>query len=76
MKINQRNFLAQQKALSTLFLPFFVNERNKLHCKFQILVMRKNSQNEHIIVHFEYAFTCHYSKTVWLTEKRDKNYSL
>ena len=31
--------------------------------------MRKNTQNEHIIVHFEYVFTCHYSKTVWLAEK-------
>ena len=29
---------------------------------------RKNTQNEHIIAHFEYFFTCHYSKTVWLAE--------
>ena len=28
----------------------------------------KNTQNEHIIAHFEYFFTCHYSKTVWLAE--------
>ena len=25
-------------------------------------------KNEHIIAHFEYSFTCHYSKTVWLAE--------
>ena len=25
-------------------------------------------QNEHIIVHFEHFFTCHYSTTVWLAE--------
>ena len=30
--------------------------------------MRKNTQNEHIIAHFEYFFTCHYSKTVWFAE--------
>ena len=29
---------------------------------------KKNTQIEHIIAHFEYFFTCHYSKTVWLTE--------
>ena len=28
----------------------------------------KNTQNEHIIAHFEYFFTCHYNKTVWLAE--------
>ena len=28
----------------------------------------KNTQNEHIIAHFEYFFTCYYSKTVWLAE--------
>ena len=28
----------------------------------------KNTQNEHIIAHFEYFFTCHYSKTIWLVE--------
>ena len=32
------------------------------HCE------KKNTQNEHIIAHFEYFFTCHYSKTVWLAE--------
>ena len=30
--------------------------------------MRKKTQNEHIIVHFEYCFTCRYSKAVWLAE--------
>ena len=30
--------------------------------------MRKNTENEHIIAHFEYFFTCQYSKTVWLAE--------
>ena len=29
---------------------------------------KKKTQNEHIIAHFEYFFTCHYSKTVWLAE--------
>ena len=29
---------------------------------------KKITQNEHIIAHFEYFFTCHYSKTVWLAE--------
>ena len=29
---------------------------------------KKNTQNEHIISHFVYFFTCHYSKTVWLAE--------
>ena len=29
---------------------------------------KKNTQNEHIIANFEYFFTCHYSKTVWLAE--------
>ena len=40
-------------------------------CTLQILGSRykkKNTQNEHIIAHFEYFFTCHYSKTVWLAE--------
>ena len=30
--------------------------------------MGKNTQNEHIIAHFEYFLTCPYSKTVWLSE--------
>ena len=39
------------------------------HCKSLILILRKqNTQNEHIIAHFEYFFTFHYSKTVWLAE--------
>ena len=25
----------------------------------------KKTQNEHIIAHFEYFFTCHYGKSVW-----------
>ena len=29
---------------------------------------KKNTQNEHIIAHFEYFFTGHCSKTVWLAE--------
>ena len=29
---------------------------------------KKNTQNEHIIAHFEHFFTYHYSKTVWLAE--------
>ena len=29
---------------------------------------KKTTQNEHIIAHFEYFFTCHYSNTVWLAE--------
>ena len=29
---------------------------------------KKDTQNEHINAHFEYFFTCHYSKTVWLAE--------
>ena len=29
---------------------------------------KKNTQNQHIIAHFEYLFTCHYSKTVWLAK--------
>ena len=29
---------------------------------------KKNTQNEHIIAHFEYFFTCHYSETIWLAE--------
>ena len=29
---------------------------------------KENTQNEHMIAHFEYFFTCHYSKTVWLAE--------
>ena len=29
---------------------------------------KKNSQNDPIIFHFEYFFTCHYSKTVLLAE--------
>ena len=33
---------------------------------------KKNTQNEHLIAHFEYFFTCHYSKTVWLTENLNK----
>ena len=36
--------------------------------KFLILILRKNTQNERIIAHFEYFFTCHYTKTVWLAE--------
>ena len=30
--------------------------------------MGKNTQNEHIIAHFEYFLTCPYSQTVWLSE--------
>ena len=29
---------------------------------------KRNTQNAHIIAHFEYCFTCHYSKTVSLAE--------
>ena len=29
---------------------------------------KKNAQNERITAHFEYFFTCHCSKIVWLTE--------
>ena len=29
---------------------------------------KKNTQNEDITAHFEYFFTCHYSKTVWFPE--------
>ena len=29
---------------------------------------KKNTQNEYLIAHFEYFFTCNYSKIVWLTE--------
>ena len=29
---------------------------------------KKNTQNEHIIAHFEYFFACHYSKILWLAE--------
>ena len=29
---------------------------------------KKNTQNEQRIAHFEYFFTCHYSKTVWLAD--------
>ena len=29
---------------------------------------KENTQNEHMIAHFEYFFTSHYSKTVWLAE--------
>ena len=32
------------------------------------LLWEKNTQNKHIMAHFEYFFTCHYSKTVWLAE--------
>ena len=28
----------------------------------------KNTQNDHIIAHFDYFFTCHNSKTIFLTE--------
>ena len=30
--------------------------------------MRKKIHNEHMMTHFEYFLTCHYSKTVWLAE--------
>ena len=34
-----------------------------------ILILRKKkSKNEHIIAHFEYFFTCHYSKAAWFDE--------
>ena len=29
---------------------------------------KKNTQNEQRIAHFEYFFTCHCSKTVWLAD--------
>ena len=29
---------------------------------------KKKTQNEHITAHFEYFVTCHYRKTVWLTQ--------
>ena len=35
---------------------------------FWFSLLEKNTQNEHIIAHFEYFLTCHYSKTVWLAE--------
>ena len=36
---------------------------------------KKNTQNEYLIAHFGYFFTCHYSKTR-RESQRDKNYSL
>ena len=29
---------------------------------------KRNTENELIIVHIEYFFTCHYSKTIWLAD--------
>ena len=65
-----KSFLRKKNLLS--------KEKFQMHCKFLILIMRKNTQNEHIIAHFEYFFTCHYSKTVWLAESLNeiKNYLL
>ena len=52
-----------------LNLSFIFKLRLQLHCKFLILILRKkNTQNEHIIAHFEYFFICHYIKTIWLAE--------
>ena len=53
---------------------FFPNQ----HSNFLTLILIKNNQNEHTIAHFEYFFTCHYSRTVWLAENLNeiKNYSL
>ena len=54
--------------VSILIFQNIINKLN-MHCKFLILILRKkNTQNKHIIAHFEYFFTCHYSKTVWLAE--------
>ena len=33
-----------------------------------IILRKKNTQNEDIIAHLEYFFTCHYSKNVWIAE--------
>ena len=48
-------------------------KNDNIHCKIHDNIPdshfeKKNTQNEHIIAHFEYFFTCHYSKTVWLAE--------
>ena len=55
-----------------------VNNSLYLHCKFLILLWEKKYLNEHIIAHYVYFFTFHYSKTVWLAENltEKKNYSL
>ena len=62
-KCVSRNFIELISIVNFMFL----------HCKFLILIMRKkNTQNDHIIAHFEYFFTCHYSKTIWLAENLNK----
>ena len=43
-----------------------------IHCKFVILVMKKYTQNEHVIVHFKYFCTSRYSKTVWLADNHNE----
>ena len=41
---------------------------NKCSANSWFALWEKNAQNERIIAHFEYFFTCHCSKIVWLTE--------
>ena len=51
-----------------------IREKVKTKKKLQILssswfsLWENNTQNEHTIAHFEYFFTFHYSKAVWLVE--------
>ena len=50
-------------------IQYYLQRLTKFHtANSWSLLWEKSTQNEHIIAHFEYFFTCHYSKTVWLAE--------
>ena len=39
---------------------------------FLFSLWKKNTRNEHMIAHFDYIFSCHYSMAIWLAENLNK----
>ena len=61
---NKKNNKKKQKKIVQLFNDHYINIALQIpDFRYEI----KNTQNEHIIAHFEYFFTCH-NKNVWLAE--------
>ena len=61
-------FISTSSNFNDLFVFDLETHFNTLQNSWFSFWEKKNTQNEHIIAHFEYLFTCHYSKTVWLAE--------
>ena len=52
----------------TIFSVTYASIFNPCTANSWFSLWEKNTQNEYIIAHFVYFFTCHYSKTVWLAK--------